>query len=84
VQRFFDDAPAMAARRAPVVASRVADIAYPRYAVSQSTVECSERLLAAPDVPAFLHRAVVDATDELRRALAGRRLSGTGNHAHAA
>jgi aminopeptidase N len=84
VQRFFDDAPAMAARRAPVVASRVADIAYPRYAVFESTVEYSERLLAAPDVPASLYRTVVDATDELRRALAGRRLSRTGNHAHAA
>jgi aminopeptidase N len=84
VQRFFDDAPAMAARRTPMVAVRVADVAYPRYAVSQSTVERAERLLAAPDVPAPLYRSVVDSTDDLRRALAARRLSGTGAHAHAA
>jgi aminopeptidase N len=84
VQRFFDDARAMVALRPPTVSARVADVAYPRYAVSQSTVEQSERLLAAPDVPAPLYRSVVDSTDDLRRALAARRLSGAGAHAHVA
>jgi aminopeptidase N len=84
VQRFFDEAPAMAARRAPFIVVKVADVAYPRYAVTQSTVESSERLLAGPDVPAPLYRSVADSTDELRRALAARRLGRAGTHAYAA
>jgi aminopeptidase N len=80
VARFFEEAPAMAARRAQMVVLQVAEAAYPRYAVSPSTLESAERLLATPGVPATLHRSVVDSTDELRRALAARAL-GAGIHA---
>ncbi len=80
VDRYFAEAPAMAARRTAGVVTAVADAAYPRYAISQSTVDLSDQLLAG-DIPPTLHRVVVDATDELRRALAGRHLAEAGSHA---
>jgi aminopeptidase N len=46
--------------------------AYPRFAVTPETVTASERMLAEPDLNPTLRRVVVDHTDELRRALAGR------------
>jgi aminopeptidase N len=81
VSRFFAEVPAMAARRDQMLVLQVVPAAYPRYAVSPSTLESAERLLATPGVPATLHRSVVDATDDLRRALAARALV-VGAHAH--
>ena len=74
VERYFAEVPAMAGRRTPNVVSYTAEAAYPRFAVSSTTVELAERLLARPENPPTLARAVSDGTDELRRALAGREL----------
>jgi aminopeptidase N len=74
VPRYFDEAPAMAARRSPAVAIDVAEGAYPRFAVDPQTVALAEGLIARTDVSPGLRRAVVDYTDDLRRALVGRTL----------
>jgi aminopeptidase N len=72
VERFFGEAPAMARRRSAAIVYGVALRAYPRFAVTPETVTASERMLAEPDLNPTLRRVVVDHTDELRRALAGR------------
>jgi aminopeptidase N len=78
VRRFFTEMPAMASRRTPNMVSGVLEPAYPRYAVEQSTVEWSEELLARKDIAPALRRCVVDKTDDLRRALVARALTGAG------
>ena len=47
-------------------------LAYPRYAVAPRTRELAAALLARDDLVPGLRRAVVDADDDLRRALAAR------------
>ena len=74
VERYFAQMPAAAARRAVQLAERVARAAYPSYAVAPTTVELAERLLSGDPVPA-LRRGVIDCTDDLRRAMAARRLA---------
>jgi aminopeptidase N len=74
VTRYFDEAPAMAARRSQWVAIEIAEAGYPRYAVEPEIVAASERLIARTDVSPGLRRAVVDYTDDLRRAVVGRTL----------
>ncbi len=54
------------------VADRVALLAYPRTAVRPSTVAATERLVADPTLPSGVRRSIVDAGDDLRRALAVR------------
>ncbi|MDG4789277.1 aminopeptidase N [Micromonospora sp. WMMD1102] len=73
VRRYFAEMPAAALRRTPWVADRVAGLAYPRYAVSARTRELAAALLDRAELPAGLRRVVVDADDDLRRALATRR-----------
>jgi aminopeptidase N len=72
VERYFAEMPAAAARRTPWVADRIAGLAYPRYAVAGRTRELAAALLARDDVPSGLRRVVVDADDDLRRALLSR------------
>ncbi len=74
VARYFDEAPAMTARRSQWVGIEIAEAGYPRYAVEPETVALAEHLIARTDVSPGLRRAVVDYTDDLRRALAGRTL----------
>ena len=62
----------MAGRFTPWLTERVAKLAYPRLAVEPRTRQLAADLLAAPDLPAQLRRVVVDADDDLRRALAAR------------
>jgi aminopeptidase N len=76
VSRYFEDMPAMAARRSAQVVSQVAGAAYPRYAVGPATLEAAQRLLDRADLPAMLRRVIGDRTDDLRRALAVRSLAG--------
>jgi aminopeptidase N len=76
VQRYFDDMPAVAGWRTAGLMRRLASAAYPRYAVSHPTIEAAEHLLAHRDLPAGLRRAVLDETDDLRRALAIREPAG--------
>ncbi|MFY1672655.1 aminopeptidase N [Plantactinospora sp. WMMB334] len=73
VERYFTEMPVAASRRTPWVADRVAGLAYPRYAVAARTRELAAALLSRDDLPSGLRRVVVDADDDLRRALAARR-----------
>ncbi|MER7168940.1 aminopeptidase N [Micromonospora sp. NPDC000207] len=75
VERYFTDMPAAARRRTPWVAEEVAHLAYPRYAVAQSTRESAAALLARDDLTPGLRRVVVDEDDDLRRALLARTAS---------
>ncbi|QGN47298.1 aminopeptidase N [Micromonospora sp. WMMC415] len=72
VTRYFADMPAAAQRRTPWVADRIAALAFPRYAVAQTTREAVAALLARDDLTPGLRRRVVDADDDLRRALVAR------------
>ncbi len=75
VDRYFAEMPAMAARRTPQAVVQVAEAAYPCYAVAPQTLAAAERLLDRSDVAALLRRVVLDATDDLRRALDARTLA---------
>lgn len=72
VDRYFADMPAAARRRTPWTADRVAALAFPRYAVAQPTREAAAALLARDDLTPGLRRVVIDADDDLRRALVAR------------
>ncbi|MET8123140.1 aminopeptidase N [Micromonospora sp. NPDC005189] len=72
VERYFADMPAAARRRTPWTADRVAALAFPRYAVAQPTREAAAALLARDDLTPGLRRVVIDADDDLRRALVAR------------
>ncbi len=74
VDRFGAEFPEMARRRPAAVASRVARLGYPRYAVTPSTLDMSERMLDRDDLTHGLRRAVIDATHDLRRGLAAQAL----------
>jgi aminopeptidase N len=76
VSRYFEDMPAVAARRSAEVVRQVAGAAYPRYAVEPATAEAAQRLLDRADLPAVLRRVIGDRTDDLRRALTVRSLMG--------
>ncbi|MDM4720312.1 aminopeptidase N [Micromonospora sp. WMMA1363] len=70
--RYFADLPVAARRRTPWVTDRIAALAFPRYAVAQTTREAVTALLARDDLTPGLRRQVVDADDDLRRALVAR------------
>jgi aminopeptidase N len=72
VERYFADMPAAARMRTPWVADQVAKSAFPRYAVAASTRNAAAALLARDDLEPGLRRVVIDADDDLRRALAAR------------
>ncbi|TCB96606.1 aminopeptidase N [Micromonospora zingiberis] len=72
VTRYFADMPAAARRRTPWVADEVAKLAFPRYAVAQTTREAAAALLSRDDLTPGLRRVVTDADDDLRRALVAR------------
>jgi aminopeptidase N len=70
VQRYFAEMPTMAGRRTPFAVYQVAIYAFPQYAVSRQTLDAARAMLDRDDLVPVLRRVVVDATDELRRALA--------------
>jgi aminopeptidase N len=72
VERYFLDLPRMTERLASQVLSQVAQAAFPRYAVDQATIVLAERLLSRAGLHPALRRAVLDRSDDLRRALAAR------------
>jgi len=72
VERYFAEMPAAARMRTPWVADQVAKSAFPRYAVAASTRKAAAVLLARDDLEPGLRRVVIDADDDLRRALAAR------------
>jgi aminopeptidase N len=72
VERYFEEIAGTARLRQGWVVGRLAGLVYPRTAVSRLTLERSNALLARDDLDSGIRRAVVDATDDLRRALASR------------
>ena len=72
VARYFDEIAATAALRQGWVVARLAWLAYPSTAIAHSTLDRSTALLAQPDLDSGIRRSVVDAGDDLRRALASR------------
>ncbi|MDQ7902921.1 aminopeptidase N [Phytohabitans sp. ZYX-F-186] len=72
VERYFAEMPAAARLRTPWAADQVAKSAFPRYAVAASTRKAAAALLARDDLEPGLRRVVIDADDDLRRALAAR------------
>ncbi|MGW0434280.1 aminopeptidase N [Micromonospora sp. NPDC003197] len=72
VERYFAEMPAMMHRRTPWVAEGVAALAFPRYAMAESTRELAGALLTRDDLVPGLRRVVTDADDDLRRALVAR------------
>ncbi|WP_261570666.1 aminopeptidase N [Frankia gtarii] len=69
VSRYFEQMPAMTARRTPHAARQIATFAYPQYAVSTGTLRDADALLDRGGLDPVLRRVIVDATDELRRAV---------------
>jgi aminopeptidase N len=72
VERYFADMPAAMNLRSASAAEHLAHTAYPRSSVHARTRQLAADLLAAPDCPPSLRRVVVDADDDMRRALAAR------------
>jgi hypothetical protein len=74
VERYFAEMPEMARWRTPSMIAQIGTASYPRYAVAASTVDAADAVLERSDLSPVLRRVLVDCTDELRRALAARRL----------
>jgi aminopeptidase N len=72
VARYFDEIAATARLRMGWAVGRVAALAYPWTAVHPVTLERTEALLAGDDLDEGIRRSVLDAGDDLRRALAAR------------
>jgi len=72
VARYFAELPGASQLRSGWITQRVALRAYPWTAVAPATSNATDRLLAADSLPAIVRRAVVDAGDDLRRAVAAR------------
>ncbi len=72
VDLYFAEVPDLACRRSGLVLERLVRSAYPRYAIEPHTVEAAAALLARPDLDPAVRREVVDADDDLRRALRAR------------
>jgi aminopeptidase N len=77
VPRYFADIAGTAAFRSGWVLSRLAELAYPRTAVRRGTLLATDDLLGRDGLAPGIRRGVVDAGDDLRRAVVSReRFSG--------
>ncbi|NMO57226.1 aminopeptidase N [Actinoplanes sp. TBRC 11911] len=72
VPRYFAEMPGMMRIRSGMSAERTAAWAYPDVVVEPSTRELAASLLARDDLDPILRRVVLDADDDLRRALNAR------------
>jgi aminopeptidase N len=72
VQRYFAEMPAMMEVRSGFSAERVALMAYPSVVVEERTRQLAADLLARSDLSPILRRVVIDADDDVRRALDSR------------
>jgi aminopeptidase N len=70
--RYFERIAATAWLRHGWIVGRLALLAYPRTAVDHTTLSLGDELLRREDLDAGIRRSVVDAADDLRRALAAR------------
>jgi len=77
VARYFDEIGELARRRSPGMTIIVAEVLFPRHAVEPATVARADALTGQSGLAPALHRVLVDYTDELRRAVAGRTLEGS-------
>ncbi|MFD1657397.1 aminopeptidase N [Streptomyces caeni] len=67
--RYWSDAPAVAARRGPAIAVAAGRWAFPRHPVSADTLSRGEQCLREADLTPALHRTLVDQLDDLARVL---------------
>ncbi|WP_027341269.1 aminopeptidase N [Hamadaea tsunoensis] len=74
VEPFLAGLPATGEWRSGALQSMLAGTAFPAYAVSQSTVDAAEALLARDDLHTMLRRSIMDDADDLRRSLRQREL----------
>jgi aminopeptidase N len=72
VERYATEIGATATLRSGFVVDRLAALTYPWCAVDPATLAATDRLLADPDLDAGIRRSVIDAGDDLRRAVAVR------------
>jgi aminopeptidase N len=72
VERYFADMPVMMSVRSGFSAERVALNAYPSLVIEPRTRRLAADLLARPDLSSILRRVVIDADDDVRRALESR------------
>jgi aminopeptidase N len=72
VERYFADMPEMMRVRSGMSAEKTALAAYPSVMVAPETRRRAAELLAREDLDPILRRVVIDADDDLRRALAVR------------
>ncbi|HSS68559.1 MAG TPA: aminopeptidase N, partial [Nocardioidaceae bacterium] len=72
VPRYFEGLLTMPKSRTGFMAERFTDALFPRYAVSQQTVDLAEDLIADEIVSHAIRRAVADPTDDLVRAVRSR------------
>jgi aminopeptidase N len=71
-ERYFAEMPTMMTVRSGFSAERVALTAYPTLVIEPRTRELAAGLLAQPELSSILRRVVVDADDDVRRALESR------------
>jgi aminopeptidase N len=76
VSRYFEEIGATAGWRSEQMLAAVTRAGYPSYAVDPATVATAEARLSRGDLHPITRRAIVDATDDLRRAVAARALAG--------
>ncbi|MFJ1970677.1 aminopeptidase N [Streptomyces sp. NPDC087903] len=69
VQRYYEDAVAVAARRGPAIADAAGRWAFPAHAVDTDTLRLGEECLRDADPIPALRRKLVDQLDDLTRAL---------------
>ena len=69
VPRYFDRAPALAARRGPAMAENLARYGFPRPFADPDTLALGERCLEDPSLVPALRRPLADQLDDLARAL---------------
>ncbi|MGW3495039.1 aminopeptidase N [Streptomyces sp. NPDC001020] len=69
VDRYWTDAPALAARRGPAIATAAGRLAFPRYAIHADTLRRGEQCLREADPTPALRRKLIDELDDLARAL---------------
>ncbi|KAB1145678.1 aminopeptidase N [Streptomyces luteolifulvus] len=69
VQRYYEDAVAVAARRGPAIADAAGRWAFPVHAVDAETLRLGEQCLRDADPIPALRRKLVDQLDDLARAL---------------
>ncbi len=72
IPRYFAEMPTMMRVRTGMSAEKTATAAYPQVAVDPQTRQLAAELLARDDLDPILRRVVLDADDDLRRALGAR------------